>query len=471
MSLLTALEVKNAGVGKHHDGRGLFLRVCELGSRCWVLRLTVDGRRREIGLGGWPAVGLADARRKAHEHRAAAADGRDPLADRRRCDVPVFREAARIVWEANKARWRNERTAALWWASLENHAFPAIGDMAVDRITQSDVLGCVEPIWTTRTETARKVRQRIRTVLRWCQAHGYVTVNVAGEVIDGALPPMPRVKAHFRSLPYTEVADALGVVDRTGASASAKLCLRFAVLTAARSGEARNAVWDEIDFAAREWRIPADKMKAATEHRVPLSDAALKVLDEAKDNHDGSDLVFPSPLQSGLSPVEHDAHENPARRRPGRPGHRPRIPGQLPHLGAGADRHPLGSRRSRTRPQPRRLNPTGLHPRRRLHQTPQPHGPVGRLPAAAIDGRAALVAAGGAPADHAAGTRAIAGGGLVVLRRVGFGAADWRQPHWREAPLLVVGHWGCPRDPPHDGITLKPGVRRNRQPLLAFPLP
>ncbi|WP_420435381.1 tyrosine-type recombinase/integrase [Candidatus Poriferisocius sp.] len=110
---------------------------------------------------------------------------------------------------------------------------------------------------------------------------------------------MPRVKAHFRSLPYGEVADALGVVDRTGASASAKLCLRFAVLTAARSGEARNASWSKIDFAEREWRIPADKMKAATEHRVPLSDAALKVLDRAKDNHDGSDLVFPSPLRPG----------------------------------------------------------------------------------------------------------------------------------------------------------------------------
>ena len=299
MSLLTAVEVKNAGVGKHHDGRGLFLRVYKSGSRCWVLRLTVDGHRREIGLGGWPAVGLADARRKAHEHRAAAADGRDPMADKRRCDVPTFREAARVVWEANRARWRNERTATLWWASLENHAFAAIGDTAVDRITQSDVLGCVEPIWTTRTETARKVRQRTRTVLRWCQAHGYVTLNVAGEAIDGALPSMPRVKAHFRSLPYTEVAEALGVVDRTGASASAKLCLRFAVLTAARSGEARNASWSEIDFAAREWRIPADKMKAATEHRVPLSDAALDVLDDAKACHDGSDLVFPSPFRPG----------------------------------------------------------------------------------------------------------------------------------------------------------------------------
>jgi len=299
MPNLTAAKVRNAGVGKHQDGQGLFLRVYESGSRCWVLRLAVDGRRREIGLGGWPEVSLADARAKAFEHRAAAASGRDPLADRRRGDVPTFREAAKKVLDANRARWRSDRTATLWWASLENHAFPIIGDMAVDRISQSDVLRCVEPMWATRTETARKVRQRIRTVLRWCQAHGYVTFNMAGEVIDGALPPMPRVKSHFRSLPYTEVADALAIVEGSGASPSAKLCLRFVVLTAARSGEARNAIWDEIDFAAREWKIPAERMKAASEHRVPLSDAALEVLDRAKDCHDGSDLVFPSPLKPG----------------------------------------------------------------------------------------------------------------------------------------------------------------------------
>ena len=244
-------------------------------------------------------VSLADARAKAFELRAAAAAGRDPVAEKRRGDIPTFREAAKKVHDANKSRWRNDRTAVLWWASLENHAFAIIGDMAVDRISQSDVLRCVEPIWATRTETARKVRQRIRTVLRWCQAHGYVQFNMAGEVIDGALPPMPRVKSHFRSLPYTEVADALETVARSGASASARLCLRFVVLTAARSGEARNAAWGEIDFDAREWRIPAERMKAASEHRVPLSNAALEVLDRAKDCHDGSGLVFPSPLKPG----------------------------------------------------------------------------------------------------------------------------------------------------------------------------
>ena len=299
MPNLNVAKVKAAGPGKHQDGQGLYLRVTDKGSKSWVLRFTVDGRRRDIGLGGWPEVSLAEARGKASEHRTAVAGGRNPLADKRRGDVPTFREAAKVVCDANRPRWRSGRTATLWWASLENHAFPVIGDMAVDRICQSDVLGCVEPIWGTRTETARKVRQRIRTVLRWCQAHGFVTLNVAGEAIDGALPPMPRVKSHFRSLPYAEVSDALAIVDRSGASQAAKLCLRFTVLTAARSGEARNAVWDEIDFGGGEWRIPAEKMKAASEHRVPLSDAALDVLDEAKGLLDGSDLVFPSPLRPG----------------------------------------------------------------------------------------------------------------------------------------------------------------------------
>ncbi len=299
MGHLTAAKVKTAGPGKYHDGHGLHLRVTNTGSKSWFLRLTVDGRRRDMGLGGWPEVSLVDARQRALEHRTAAADGRDPVAENRRGEAPAFRDAAQEVLEANRPRWRGERQASLWWRSMENHTFPVIGDMRVDRITQSDVLRALKPIWTTRPETARKVRQRIRAVLRWAMAHGYVEFNVAGEVIDGALPPMPKVQSHFRSLPYAEVAGALAIVDQTKASPSAKLCFRFLVFNAARSGEARNATWDEIEFNAGEWRIPASKMKAASEHRVPLSEASMAVLDLAKDNHDGSDLIFPSPLKPG----------------------------------------------------------------------------------------------------------------------------------------------------------------------------
>ncbi|MXW42158.1 MAG: tyrosine-type recombinase/integrase [Acidimicrobiia bacterium] len=299
MSNLTAAKVKIAGPGKYHDGQGLHLRVTNSGSKSWFLRLSINGRRRDIGLGSWPEVRLADARRKTLEHRSAAADGRDPLAEKRRAVTPVFRDAAQAVFNTNRPRWRNERHAANWWGSLKKHVFPEIGDMRVDRITQSDVLRVLTPIWTTRPEVARKTRQRIRTILRWAMVHGYVHFNAAGEAIDGALPPMPRVQSHFRSLPHQEVANALAIVDESGASSSAKLCLRFVVLTAARSGEARNAVWDEVDFAAQEWRIPASRMKAASEHRVPLSAAALEVLNYAKDLYDGSDLVFPSPLRPG----------------------------------------------------------------------------------------------------------------------------------------------------------------------------
>ena len=171
--------------------------------------------------------------------------------------------------------------------------------MPVDRISREDVLRVLSPIWGVRMETARRIRQRIRTILRWCMAHGYVEHNVAGEAIDGALPPMPRLKAHLRALPYHEVAAALATVEASKASLASKLCLRFLVLTAARSGEARGATWDEIDMDAREWRIPSARMKGAVDHRVPMSDAALEALEQARPLSGGEGLIFPSPIKPG----------------------------------------------------------------------------------------------------------------------------------------------------------------------------
>ena len=166
------------------------------------------------------------------------------------------------------------------------------------------MLGVLTPIWggrpeTAIPETARRVRQRIRTVMRWAMAHGFIESNPAGEAIDGALPPMPKLKAHLRALPYEEVAQALEVVDASQASLAAKFCLRFGVLTAARSGEARGALWDEVDLERTLWTVPAGRMKGGLEHRVPLSDAALAVLREAAKLRDGSGLIFPSPMRPG----------------------------------------------------------------------------------------------------------------------------------------------------------------------------
>ena len=285
--------------GRYSDGGGLHLYISKAGRKSWVLRITIDGRRRDIGLGGYPFVSLAKARDKAVNHRAAIADGRDPLADKRVRATPSFREAACAVHEANKPRWRNAKHSASWMQTLERHAMPTLGSMPVDRIDRGDVLRVLTPIWTTRPETARRIRQRMRTVFRWAMAHGFMESNPAGEVIDGALPPMPKVKAHFRSLPYQEVGSALEVVEASRASMPTKLCFRFLVLAAARSGEARDTTWDEIDLQGRVWRIPSERMKAGMEHRVPLSGQALDLLGEASALRDESGLVFPSPLKPG----------------------------------------------------------------------------------------------------------------------------------------------------------------------------
>ena len=300
MPQLTAARVKAvAEPGRYGDGAGLYLNVAPGGSKSWVQRIVVQGRRRDIGLGGYPTVSLAEARVLAVANRTGVAAGRDPVAEKRRPPKPSFQDAARRVHEANLPRWRNEKHAAAWIATLDRYAFPTLGNMAVDQIGRADVLGVLTPIWGSKPETARRVRQRIRTVMRWAMAHGFVEYNVAGEAIDGALPAMPKLKAHMRALPYWEVPEALNVVEASHSSIAAKLCLRFTVLTGARSGETRAAVWSEIDLERALWTLPAGRMKGGLEHRVPLSGPALDVLSEVRNLHDGSGLVFPSPNKAG----------------------------------------------------------------------------------------------------------------------------------------------------------------------------
>ena len=285
--------------GRYSDGGGLHLYISKAGRKSWVLRITIDGRRRDIGLGAFPSVSLAKAREKAADNRAAIAEGRDPLAEKRAPTMPTFREAACTVHEVNKPRWRNPKHIASWMQTLERHAMPTLGNMPIERIGRAEVLRVLTPIWTARPETARRVRQRMRTVFRWAMAHGFMETNPAGEVIDGALPSMHKVKSHFRALPYREVGSALETVETSQASVSAKLCFRFLVLTAARSGEARGATWDETALQDHVWRIPPERMKAGVEHRVPLSGQAIELLGQASAIRDDSGLVFPSPLKPG----------------------------------------------------------------------------------------------------------------------------------------------------------------------------
>jgi len=285
--------------GRYTDGEGLHLFIGKTGKKSWVQRITIDGKRRDIGLGGYPAVSLAEARKRSTDIRTAVAEGKDPLADKHKPGIPTLRDAAYTVHKENKPRWRNDKHAAAWIRTLERYAFPMIGNKPVDKIERADVLTVLTPIWSTRPETARRVRQRLRTIFHWAMAYGLIEINPAGEVINGALPSMPKVKAHFRAMPYEEVRSALETVEASQASKAAKLCLRFLVLTSVRSGEARGARWDEIDLEGRVWRIPSRRMKAGSEHRVPLSRQAVELLHEAYELRDETDLVFPSPHKRG----------------------------------------------------------------------------------------------------------------------------------------------------------------------------
>lgn len=300
MGKLTAVRIKGlTEPGRYSDGNTLFLRIAPGGSKQWVQRIVIDGKRRDMGLGSWPVISLAEARRKAMDNRRLVANGGDPRAEKRRPKVHTFHDAAWTVYQAHLPRWKNTAWTKSWWSVLERHAMPHLGDMRVDRITKRDVLAVLEPIWSTKPETARRVRQRIRTVFTWAMAHDFVEINPAGEVIDGALPRMPKVKNHLRSMPYQDMPEAWQIIANAGASLAAKWCLQFQILTAVRPGEARLALWPEIDVAGRCWTIPADKMKAGAPHRVPLSDQALVVLERATILRDDSDLIFPSPMKPG----------------------------------------------------------------------------------------------------------------------------------------------------------------------------
>ena len=300
MARLTAARIRTLKTpGRHGDGDGLHLKISETGARSWILRVVVAGKRRDIGLGRYPDVGLAQAREAAAKHRSLIAAGTDPIAEKRKAAVPTFRAAAERTFEANKPRWRNGKHTATWWQSLERHAFPIFGDTPVDQIGREDVLRVLTPIWGVRMETARRVRQRIRAILKWSMAHGYIDHNVAGEAIDGALPPMPKVKNHLRALPYAEVGELIEAVQQSQASLAAKWCLELLILTATRSGEARGARWSEIDLGATTWIIPPERMKSHAEHRVPLSSRALAILEETRAIDDGSGLVFSSPTRPG----------------------------------------------------------------------------------------------------------------------------------------------------------------------------
>lgn len=303
---LTAAQIRGElAPGKYHDGSGtgLFLFVKPNGSRFWVQRLTIRGKRTELGLGSPPLVSLAQAREAATDNKRKARVGGDPLRDKREAPaVLTFEEAARKVHELHKPTWRNEKHAAQFISTLETYAFPRIGAVKVGEVTAGDVLAVLSPIWTEKRETARRVKQRIGSVLKWAVAQGWRPDNPA-DAISEALPKTRQEKQHRKALPYQQVAGCMKAVQASGAGVATKLALELLVLTASRSAEVRLARWGQIDFEAEGgpvWTRPASVMKAKAAHAVPLSQRAVAVLEAAKalGNADDPDaLVFPGTVK------------------------------------------------------------------------------------------------------------------------------------------------------------------------------
>ena len=260
--------------GRYGDGAGLMLVVSKTGAKSWILRAMQDGKRRDMGLGGFPKVSLADARKKAAEYHEELDAGRDPVAERRAVAAPVapkFGQAVEAVYTAN-SHWSPPH-ASSWLKSLQRHAAP-FWDCPVDEVSRKDVLGILTPLWANTADTGRRVRGRVREVMAWAVAHEWRSDNPAGESINGAIPKTRKGQRHHNAIDYRDAPAALAAIGMVGA---VRLAIRFAVLTAARPGEARGARWSEIDLDARLWTIPAERMKTRTaQHRVPLSRPAME---------------------------------------------------------------------------------------------------------------------------------------------------------------------------------------------------
>lgn len=293
---LTATAIRNqAKPGRYADGQGLFLIVDRTGNKRWLLRMTVQNKRRDIGLGGWPSVSLADARKEVLRMRQIAKDGGNPIAERRRTRqaVPTFKEAAERVHSEHESSWRNAKHRAQWINTLKTYAFPLLGDLPVNVIDSAEVVEVLSPIWLPKHETARRVRQRIGTVLDWAKAKGYRDTENPVRSVLRALPRSPKLVKHHASLPYRQMPNFVQSLRETESDSSTRLALEFLILTATRTSEVLKATWAEIDLSEKVWSIPADRMKARREFRIPLSARAIQVLKETRPLSNGEGYIFP----------------------------------------------------------------------------------------------------------------------------------------------------------------------------------
>ncbi len=292
MSKLSARRVETLKEpGFYGDGDGLYLAVKPSGAKSWILRTVVHGKRRDLGVGPSDLVSLAEARDKAREWRKVAREGGDPFASRNAGTI-TFEEATVEYHRLVSQSFRSEKHAAQWMAGMKKHVFPEFGDRMVSTIGVVDVRKALEPIWIGKHETARKIKQRIEAVFDWARAEGHYSPENPARGIKRALKPQPRNPTHLAAMPWTELpAFYKSLNERDGVSART---LQFLILTAVRSGEAREARWEE--FKGNLWTIPASRMKTGRTHIVPLAPEAQRILEQVR----GLDpvLVFPQRIRT-----------------------------------------------------------------------------------------------------------------------------------------------------------------------------
>ena len=348
------------------------------GAKSWIQRLNIQGLRTDNAIGHYPALGLAEARATAFERWKIAKAGGDPRKENGKAVLaPTFAEAAEAVIAMHEPTWRSPKSGPQWRASLEAYADPRIGELPVSEITPGHVMAVLLPIWNDKRETARRVKQRTSAICRWAVAQGYRVDDPAGIVVDAALPRNAVKRRPMPALPYDEVADCIAKAKASRrASASSKLALEFLVLTAARSAEVRKATWSEIDVDGATWTVPAERMKANREHRVPLSNRALEVLDAAAELSDGSGLVFPGARPG--RPLSENTHAK-LLRELGFDADA-RLPVELPRLCGRADAHAARGNGGGTRAYDQEQGRGRVRSQRPVREAPRAHGVVGGIP-------------------------------------------------------------------------------------------
>jgi integrase len=280
--------------GRYADGGGLYLLVAPSGSKSWVLRTVVHGKRCDIGLGGVGLVTLAEAREHAHALRKSARAGGDPLALRRdqRRTVPTLAEAAAQVHGSLSSGFRNDKHRKQWIRSLTD-VLKSAGGKRVDVVSSSDLMAALMPNWLKKPETSRRVLQRLRVIFDWCKAQGFRAGDNPTDGLSKVLPKHRETRDHHAALPYQRLPAFVNELRTSEAGEIVKLAFEFLILCASRTSEVLLAQWSEIDTDAKCWAIPASRMKSGVEHRVPLSPRCLKLLEVSRGLSDGGSFIFP----------------------------------------------------------------------------------------------------------------------------------------------------------------------------------